>query len=397
MPDGSLPICATGAEEPPSFLGVSGGNVNSIGTSKTGTTSCGAGTFGALVRDASSNSYVLSTNHILARISATKGSAAMNEAIVQPGLVDLGCWQDPTDTVAALSKWTPLSFSKGTNLMDAAIAKVVMAQSSPNSGKSVPGVDPLGEIFNMGGGAAGTPALPGQISATPFDFNSLVDGFPVIKMGRTSCVTTGLVDSFDAMGAVTYPGVANAAASGTAFFEHQILIFGAALGSGSGSGCTFAEAGDSGSIVLTDDFSCPQAIGMVFAAAEGGPEAGGQIVAVTPIQTILSKFKVTLVGQQCTASAAAPSFAGLDAPKQISDAKRTSIEQVRKIKDAHAKHLLMRHAEIAAIGIGGGDDAESAALNVYLRSDTAQIRRQVQSELNGAKINWKHLGRLHAL
>ena len=136
---------------------------------------------------------------------------------------------------------------------------------------------------------------------------------------------------------------------------------------------------------------------MLFAAAVGGPEGGGEVVAVTPIQTILDKFKVTLVGQQCTASASAQPFDNLTPPLQISDAKRVSIEHVRKIKDAHGIELLRHHAEIAAIGIGAGDDSDSAALNVYLRTDTAQIRRAVESKLKGAKINWKRLGRMNAL
>ena len=396
LPDDSTPNCATGAEEPPAFLGVSGGNINNVASDKSGNYTCGTGTLGALVQDSSGNPYVLSTNHVLARNSATsKGSARANEALVQPGLQDLGCWQDTTATVAGLSKWVPLSFSKGTNAMDAAIGKVVSKDQNPGS-NPVPGIDPLGRIFNVG-----------QISTTPFNYDDLVIGLPVIKMGRTSCLTSGLIDSFDAMGAVVYPGGANAAASGTAFFDHQILVFGAALNSDSNTGCTFAEQGDSGSLVLTDDFTCPQAIGMVFAASSGtsyGPDAGGQIVAVTPIQTILDKFKVTLVGQQCTESSAPPpssntppSFTTLGAPAHMSDAMRASVERMRQIKNAHAEHLLMHHAEIAAIGIGTGDDADSAALNVYLRDDSALIRSEVQKELQGAKINYKHLGRLNAL
>jgi hypothetical protein len=152
--------------------------------------------------------------------------------------------------------------------------------------------------------------------------------------------------------------------------------------------------------VLTDDFSCPQAIGMVFAAAGSssfGSENSGTIVAVTPIQPILTHFKVNLVGKQCTASASAQPFSSLAAPIPVSDAKRASIEQVRKVKETYGSHLVMHHAEIAAIGIGAGDNPDSAALNVYLRNDTPQIRREIQAEVKGAKINWKHLGRLHAL
>ncbi len=345
------------------------------------------GTFGGLVQDSSGKQYVLSTNHVLARNSSTRGAASLNEPIVQPGLVDLGCWQDPTDTVAQLSKWTPIGFSKGTNEMDAAIAKVVSANQGP-AGPSVPGVDPAGRILNLG-----------QISTTPFDFNNLIDGLAVIKMGRSSCLTTGQIDAFDAMGTVVYPATANAAASGPAFFDHQILVFGVIPGATSSGGCAFASQGDSGALVVTDSFSCPQAIGMLFAAAGGssfGPEAGGEIVAVTPIQTILSKFKVTLVGNsQCTASPAAPQFDVSSAP-QVSNELRASIERVRMVKENHARKLLTKHQAVA-VGIGAGDDSTSAALNVYLDDDTPAIRNKILSEVRGVQVRFKHAGKFNPL
>ena len=387
LPNGSMPICSTGAAEPPSFLGISGGNYNSVAVDKTGNTTCSTGTFGALVQDSSGKQYILSSNHVLARNSSTHGSAGVNEPIVQPGLVDLGCWQDPTDIVAQLSKWSPIAFSKGTNEMDAAIAKVVNANQGP-AGPSVPGVDPKGRILNIG-----------QISTTPFDFNNLVDGLPVIKMGRSSCLTSGHIDAFDAMGLVVYPGTANVAASGTAFFDHQILVFGGVPGSTSSGGCTFATQGDSGSLVLTDTFECPQAIGVLFAAASGasfGPDSGGQIVAVTPIQAILTKFKVSLVGNsQCTAGSVGQQFDFSSAPK-MSTELHVSIEQVRKAKENHARRLLANH-EVVAVGIGAGDDPASAALNVYLQEDTPEIRSKVLSEIRDVQIKFKNASKFNAL
>ncbi len=386
LPNGSPAICATGAAEPPAFLGISGGNYNSVST-VSGSTSCGTGTLGALVQDSSGNHYVLGSEHVLARNSATRGTAAVNEPIVQPGLVDLGCWQDPTDVVAQLSKWSPLAFTKGTNTMDAAIAKVVNANQGP-AGPSVPGVDPEGRILNIG-----------QISTTPFDFNNLLDGLPVIKMGRSSCLTTGLIDAFDAMGSVVYPATDNAAASGVAFFDHQILVFGAAPGSTSSGGCTFATQGDSGALVITDTFECPQAIGILFAATGGssfGPDSGGQIVAVTPIQTILTKFKVTLVGDnQCTVGTAAQHFDFSSAP-EMNTGLRTAIEQVRAVKENHARKLLTNH-EIVAVGIGAGDDPASAALNVYLNEDTPEIRSKVLAEIRDVQVKFKSAGKFNPL
>jgi hypothetical protein len=387
LPGGGTPACDTGASTPPSFLGISGGNFNNVATDKSGATSCSTGTFGALVQDSNAKQYVLSSNHVLARNSSTHGSASVNELIVQPGLVDLGCWQDTSDTVAQLTKWTSLSFGKGTNQMDAAIARVVNANQGP-AGPSVPGVDPEGKILNIG-----------KISTTPFIFNNLLDGMNVIKMGRSSCLTSGRIDAFDAMGTVVYPAGANVAASGNAIFNHQILVFGAAIGSTSGAGCSFAAQGDSGALVLTDDFTCPQAVGMLFAAAAGtsfGPESGGQIVAVTPIQTILNRFKVTLVGDsQCTPGFMTQQISAPSTP-EISAELRASIEMVRKVKENHAPKLL-RNREVVAVGIGTGDDSASATLNVYLQTDTPKIRSKVLSEVRNVQVRFKHAQKFKAL
>jgi hypothetical protein len=393
LPDGTPVDCATGAEPPPSLLGVSGGNYNSLDVTinRRGTTvNCCTGTFGALVQHGKA-SYVLGTNHVMARDSSPVKAAKANEAIVQPGLVDLGCFQDPTDVVAKLSKWVPINFSRNTvNRLDAAIAKVVTADVGP-AGPAVPGIDPEGRIFNLG-----------QISDTPFPFDDLIDGLPVIKMGRTSCLTSGGIDAFDAMGVVVYPTGCNVASAGTALFDHLILVIGEAVGSNSGAACTFAETGDSGAVVLTDDFDCPQAIGTMFAATPSagtpaGPEEGGQIVAVTPIQTILSTFGVSLVGKVCTSSTFAQQLDASSARSEMSVTLRASIEQVRRIKEAHARNLL-ENPEVVAVGIGAGDAPDIAALNIYLQKDNSEIRQKVLTELNGATgVRFKHARKFDAL
>ena len=383
LPNGAPVDCLTGAETPPSFLGVSGGNINSISISKTGTVSCSAGTLGSLVEDSSGNQYVLSTNNVLARVSGKK-SAKAKEAIVQPGLQDLGCWQDTTDTVAELSKWVPINFSRGENQMDAAIAKVVPAIPQPSAAPTA-GVYLDGRILNLGTDG-GAPLYYGYVSTTPFPFDSLIDGLLVMKMGRSSCLTAGKIDAFDAMGLVAYSNTGdNQASSGLAFFNHQILVFGADPTTGAPG--SFASTGDSGSLVVTlnPGFDCPQAIGTVFAGASGGgADSGGEIVAVNPIEPILSKFNVTLVGDPiCTPSTLERQVGGVEVPAEISDTLRSSIEEVRAVKEAHGRRLI-RMRSVAAVGIGAGDTPDSVALNVYLTNDSPRIRNRVRSEIGGA-------------
>ena len=379
LPNGQPVSCLTGAETPPSFLGVSGGNINSVSIQKTGAVSCSAGTLGSLVQDSNGTEYVLGSNYVLARASGKK-SAKAHEPIVQPSLPDLGCWQDTTDTVAQLSKWVPINFSKGENQMDAAIAKVVPAVPQPNA-SPVPGVWPDGRILNLGVNGSGP--YYGYVSTTPFPYDDLTDGMFVMKMGRTSCLTAGKIDAFDAMGLVIYPAGSNQASTGVARFNHQILVIGA--DPTTGTPASFASTGDSGSLVvtLTDGFYCPQAVGMVFAGVSGGSaDSGGEIVAVSPIQTILNKFGVSLVGDSsCTPAAPSILTASADIPANISDTLRASIERVRNVKRIHGPTLLkMRGVVAVGISTGGSDHA---ALNVYLKRDTPQIRRSVLAEIGG--------------
>ena len=176
--EGTPVDCRTATEPQPSMFGVSGGNYDSISKG-----ACCTGTLGAAVQDTTGNQYVLSANHVLARASSTSKSAHKNELIVQPGLLDLGCWQDQGDQVAKLWNWVPLKFGAGAvNTLDCAIAKV-------ESG----GMDPNGYIFNVG-----------TISPVSFPVSDLVDASYVMKMGRETCLTLGQIDAIDAMGKVTY-------------------------------------------------------------------------------------------------------------------------------------------------------------------------------------------------
>jgi len=375
--------CTTGAEAPPSFLGVSGGNFNNIVVTKAGGVTCCTGTLGAVVLDGNGNLDVLGSSHAFAR----NGAASAKEPIVQPGLVDLGCWQDPTDTVATLSKSSSIKFKFGVNQFDVALAKIVPALVGPG-GPSVSGIDPNGNILNIG-----------QISTTPFPFDSLVDGLQVMKMGRGSCLTQGLIDAWDATGVVIYP-TACGAKGGTAVFTHQILVFGEA----GGNACSFATTSDSGAIVVTQDFACPQAIGMVFAGSSGGAaDSGGDVVAINPMSSgpqgqagILDKFNLSLVGKTCSASALDEKLGGSAQPYHMSEAMRASVEEVRKIKDAHAGHLL-KNSAISAVGIGGGDTPDTAAMKVYLSKDTPEIRAEVLREVGPVNVKFRHAARFNAL
>ena len=380
-------ICAAGAAEPPSPLGISGGNFNSLTVATSGAVTCCTGTLGAVVTDSSGTSLVLGSSHGFAR----NGKASVNEAIVQPGLPDLGCWQDPTDTVATLSESSTINFKKTINQFDVALAKIGTTAPQPG-GTPTAGIDLTGFIQNIG-----------EIDTTPFPFDSLFDGLPVMKMGRGSCLTQGVIEAWDAAGVVVYPATCNAP-GGTALFDHQLLVFGEVPGQTSSSGCSFAGVSDSGAIVTTRDFTCPQAIGMVFAGSSGASaDSGGDVVALNPMVSgpdgevgILDKFNVSLVGQVCTPSPLDVEMGGSSEPYHMSEAMRASVEEVRKIKQAHV-HDLLKNSAISAVGIGAGDSPDTAALKVYLSEDTPEIRAEVLREVGNAKVKFRHAARFQAL
>jgi hypothetical protein len=385
LPDGSPAICLTGAEPPPSLLGVSGGNYNSVSFAH-GAVSCCSGTLGALVLNANNVPMVLGSNHVLARTSGGVRFATAGERILQPSLQDLGCWQDGTDAVARLTRWVPIRFGPGIkNEVDAAVAKVITTNVTPG-GPAVSGVDPSGTILNIG-----------QISTTPFPHKNLIDGLPVMKMGRSSCLTVGVVDAFDAMGKVVYDNTCNNATSGTAMFDHQILVFGQVPGTS--QTCSFASTGDSGALVVTNNFTCPQPVGLVFAGASGAAaDSGGQIVAVNPIQTVLGDLGVTLVGKACTpVSPVGQQINDAMGMPVMTDALRASIEHVRSLKAAHAPKLLAQD-NVVAVGIGAGDNPDTAALKIYVTDDNPQVRGAVAAEIGGEPVTYRVLaGKLGSL
>ena len=88
------------AQTVPVKLGTSGGNVKDVSKAF-----CCSGTLGALVTR-NGVSYVLSNNHVLAR----SGTAAVNEDVSQPGLIDNKCRAGTT--VARYSLAAPLGGSK---------------------------------------------------------------------------------------------------------------------------------------------------------------------------------------------------------------------------------------------------------------------------------------------
>lgn len=232
-------------------IGVSTSNVTA------NTRGCATGTIAARVKKGS-NVYALSANHIY----ALTNSAATGTFVVQPGLVDDDCViggtvftsdpdgpNDPSDRIGTLAGFQTIAFCGATcpdNTIDAAIA----LSSAANLGNATP---------SNGYG------IPSSATASA----SL--GERVEKYGRTTGLTTGRIFAIDGTVRVDYGG------GRIAQFVHQIVI----------GGGGFSKAGDSGSLVVSQDGRHP--VGLLFA---GGHSA----TIANPISDVLAAFGVTIDG-----------------------------------------------------------------------------------------------------
>lgn len=191
-----------------------------------------AGTFGCLVQDIRrcctkpeshetpsppdrpDDYLILSNNHVLANVNRAKPG----DLILQPGPFDGG--EYPADGIATLDRFEPIVFGgSGYNLVDAAVAR-------PSFSRNV------------------TASIIGVLM--PRGVNQVFPGSPVIKAGRTTQVTTGVVLAANATVNVGY------GAAGVAQFRHQILT------------TAMSAGGDSGSLLMDSGLA---AVGLLFAGS----------------------------------------------------------------------------------------------------------------------------------
>jgi hypothetical protein len=185
----------------------------------------GAGTIGGLVRDAQGRTYLLSNNHVLARVN----QSPVNTGIAQPGITDGGAC--PADVVANLSKFVSIEFD-GFNFVDAAIAQIVAGQCVP-------------QMRRQGGNVQLNPPVTAPVI-----------GLAVQKSGRTTGWTTGTIVAIDGQVTVSYADFGR----GSATFISQIHV--------QGNVPPFSARGDSGSLLTTVAGDHP--VGLLFTSDGAG-------------------------------------------------------------------------------------------------------------------------------
>ena len=221
-----------------------------IGVSTGNEGECSAGTIGCRVTDGT-NVYALSNNHVY----ALENDAPFGSKVLQPGLYDTHCAYNEDDVIGTLFDYVTLDFDGGNNTSDAAIAEIIIDETTgPRVGKATPD------------DGYGTP------SSTIFG-GGLLD-LEVQKYGRTTGLTKGTITEVNFIGNVGY-------SSGTARFVGQIVIV--------ASKGRFSRGGDSGSLIVTDDGN-RDPVGLLFAG-------GGRRTIANPIDAVLETFKVTIDGE----------------------------------------------------------------------------------------------------
>ena len=258
----------------PVQLGSSAGSNADYDAARGQLTDCCGGTLGALVQDAAGNQYVLGNNHIFAR----SDQAIPGETIIQPGLIDNGCTPygegagsgEAATPVASLVAY-PLLESQATRT-DAALARV-------SSGM----VDPTGAILELGPRQPDNTltAAPPGVASTAGRGEPASLGMTVAKSGRTTGLTCGSVTALDTEVLVDY--YHDCAETEHAFrkrFTGQIVA----------SGAGFADAGDSGSLVV--DSSTAEPVGLFFAG--GLDNQGVEQAIANPVADVLGDLTRTL-------------------------------------------------------------------------------------------------------
>lgn len=221
----------------PLFAGLSCGHVNIT-----------AGTLGCFVND-DETVYILSNNHVLADVNA----AQPGDAVLQPGPTDLKTTASKA-WVGVVDRFVPISFRRS-NLVDCAIAEL----------------RPEMEYYPDDNDALGGP-VKGHYTVIDEDLL----GMPVVKVGRTTGATGGIITQVEIDGLRVDMG------SGVATFSEQLEVTGH-------GGASFSLGGDSGSLIVARD---GYAVGLLFA---GGPDASGvDLTYANPIDTVLKRLGVWL-------------------------------------------------------------------------------------------------------
>lgn len=223
-----------------------------------------AGTLGCLVRSVDGTFYGLSNNHVTGGCS----HAPAGLPILAPGVIDVApLGQDPFtigyhERALDMKPGTPDNTDPSQNL-DAAIFRILDE----------------GRVTSFQGSQYDTPTATSAIAP----------GMDVEKVGRTTEHTRGRVIGEHFGGKPIFYEFDVHIYKSRVFYEPVYIVV--------GIGGAFSEPGDSGSLVTTIDAQgTRRAVGMVVGGLADKSAPGHSLTIILPIEPILQKLDVTLVG-----------------------------------------------------------------------------------------------------
>lgn len=227
MTDKFRAFANTAKQPPPIQLGTSGGWSYDLANGY-----CCGGTLGSLIQ-VNGVQYIMSNYHVLESDIVSGGNgiiSASGQPVIQPGLIDVGCYSANAQAVGTLVKLGSLpNFN-----VDVSIAQVSSGMVNTN-----------GSILGIGTISMNTVAA------------ALRKG--VKKSGRTTGLTTSSISGLNATVSVTYENECAGGAAFTKTFTGQIVI--------SNSKSKFLNAGDSGSLLVENVSTNPRAMGLLYAGS----------------------------------------------------------------------------------------------------------------------------------
>ncbi len=309
-----------------------------------------AGTAGMVVRNLSLPSnlpirFILSNNHVIGAVGPTlcpNTAIPLLNPILQPGTLDIGSDPGavPEFMVGLFVQSVPILFGPlAKNRVDAAIAITARRLASP-------------EILGIG--------FPTPEIAQP------VLGMEVTKSGRTTEVTTGVVDAINATVFVDYGDC------GTARFIDQIVF------------SDMSDPGDSGSAIL--ETSTRKPVALLFAESETNSLGN-------PFDAVVEELNVFPVSGDTDI----PEPTSLDEVLEeiINGEVNLRLEGLKEIQKRHEERI-MSIPNVVGIGIGFGKDGESYEFVVYCKKLRPEITRQVPQQLEGVPLRLKESGSFKA-
>lgn len=236
-------------QDAPIQLGTSGGWRDDLANGY-----CCGGTLGSLIQVGGSK-RILSNYHVFEADIVPGGNgkvATTGDYIIQPGLIDVGCYASQAQNVATLV----VTSSLPGNNVDCSSANIITGM-----------VDPSGAILEIG-----------TLTAATVD---AYIGQDVKKSGRTTGLTRSSVNGLNATVSIAYDNECAGGAAFTRTFTGQILI--------SNRASKFLGGGDSGSLLVEDVTTDPSAVGLLFAGSRS-------IAVANPIDDVLGFLNASMVG-----------------------------------------------------------------------------------------------------